>query len=147
MCSVLGANGPQLTLLEHTAKVGYEPTLPISRNATKVCFSNFGSSRNTGHVAHVCPATSSKNVNMREPTPNFRELLSEFSWITVVKLFGFIQLCVTASRCIGDDAAYALHPWVIGQNVPKVIGMRAIDHEVCCISIRFRIYMSDSLFK
>jgi hypothetical protein len=110
-------------------------------------FSSFGSSRNTGHVAHVRPATSSKNVNMREPTPNVRELLSEFIWIAVVKLFGLIQLCVTASRCIGDDAAHALHSCSIGQHVPKVVRMRTIDHEICSITARCRVYLSDRLFK
>lgn len=55
------------------------------------------------HVAHVGAAASAEDANMRELPPNVGKLLRQLVRITVIQFFRFIQLGMTATRCVRDE--------------------------------------------
>ena len=98
--------------------------------------------RNGRDMPHVGSTAPAKNVDLRKPPTKFGKLPPQLWRVAIVQLFGHIQLGVAASRGVRNDAFEATHPGCAGQNVMKMVGVSAIDHELgrgaCCRLVHCR---------
>ena len=102
-----------------------------------------GMSGDLGHVAHIGAAAAAQNLNMRKPTPDVGQLLTQLGRVAVIKRLGFIKFGMATPRGVGDDPLQALGPVSIDQRRGNVIGVGAVDHEVHRVTVCGRVNLGN----